>query len=329
MSKIRTKIIGSILSSAVFFSFSCAEKPAKTGEVEETAKKSEVTTGWEKCLYPQTVTKQEVYEVLKPFLKGHKVFDVRKSPLPGVYEVVLVREGKIIPIYIDCNLEHFFYGRVVNLKDKTVLPELTIAEYQPKTAEAKKELLIKRLGKEKGEKIAKILGREGLLNVQFINPDELPKDNNVTLGNPHGKVHLYSFEEPECIHCARFAPLMEKILKKYPQVRLDVLLIHWKFHPLGAKVAERVICEKDPKKKVEILEEAFEATRKGDKDKLKELGKECKFGNVIAERNWLFFRRNEIKTTPALILPNGVVITDREILENEKKVEEIIKALVS
>ncbi len=329
MSKIRTKIVGSILSSAVLFSFSCAEKPTKMGEAEKTTPKTEVKTGWEKCLYPQAVTKQEVYEVLKPFLKGHEVFDVRKSPIPGVYEVVLVRKGKIIPVYIDCNLEHFFYGKVVNLEDKTVLPELTIAEYKPKTLEAKKKLLIEKLGKEKGEKIAKILGKEGLINVQFINSDELPKDNNVVLGNPEGKIQLYSFEEPECIHCAKFAPLMEKILKKYPQVRLDILLIHWKFHPLGAKVAERVICEKDPKRKVEILEKAFEATRKGDKETLKQLGKECKFGNVIAERNWLFFKRNQIKTTPALILPNGIVITDREILEDEKKLEEIIKVLVS
>ena len=329
MSKIRTKIVGSVLSSALFFSFSCAQKPVKTGEVEKASEKTELKTGWENCLYPQNITKQEVYEALKPFLKGHKVFDVRKSPLPGIYEVILIREGKIIPIYVDCNLEHFFYGRVVNLENGTVLPELTIAEYKPKTVEAKKELLIKKLGKEKGEKIAKILGKEGLENIQFINADELPKDNNVTLGNPNGKVHLYSFEEPECIHCAKFAKLMEKILKKYPQVRLDVLLIHWKFHPIGAKVAERVICEKDPKKKVEILEKAFEATRKGDKETLKKLGKECKFGDVIAERNWLFFRRNNIKKTPALILPGGVVITDRSILEDEKKLEELIKALVS
>ncbi len=327
MTKIKKKIVSGILSSAVVFSLAWAEKPADTGEAKKS--RQDVSDGWSKCMYPETVTKQEVYNTLKPFLKGHEVFDVRKSPLPGIYEVVLVREGKIIPVYIDCNLEHFFFGRIINLKDHSVLPAQTIAEYQPKTIEAKKKVLIEKLGKEKGEKIAKILGKHGLENIKFINPDEIPKDNNVVLGNPEGKIHLYSIEEPECIHCANFAPLIEKILKKYPDVRLDVLLIKWNMHPLGGLVAERVICEKDPKKKVKILEEAFKATREGDKEKLKELGEECKLGDVITQRNWIFFRRNEIKTTPALILPGGIVVTDRDILEDEKKVEELIKALVS
>jgi thiol-disulfide isomerase/thioredoxin len=325
MNNIKKKLVGTILSSAVLFSFSCAEKNVKSGEVNTKALKS----GWEQCLYPETVTKDEVYNTLKPFLKGHKVLDVRKSPMPGIYEVVLVHGEKIIPVYIDCNLEHFFFGRVLNIKTNQNLIEKTINEYADKTLDAKKKILAERLGKEKAEKLVKILGEKGLKNIQFINPEEIPKDHNVTLGNPDGKVQLYSIEEPECTHCAEFAPIIEKVLKKYKDVRLDVILIPWSMHPDGAKVIERVICEKDPKKKVEILEKAFKATRENDKETIKKLGKECKFGNVIGQRNWIFFKRNKIKMTPALILPNGVVITDREILKDEKKVEEIIKTVVS
>ena len=106
MTKIKKKIVSGILSSAVVFSLAWAEKPADTGEAKKSSQS--VNDGWSQCLYPETVTKQEVYNALKPFIKGHEVFDVRKSPLPGIYEVIFVREGKIIPVYIDCNLEHFF-----------------------------------------------------------------------------------------------------------------------------------------------------------------------------------------------------------------------------
>ncbi|NPA53762.1 MAG: thioredoxin domain-containing protein [Aquificae bacterium] len=324
MKNIKNTILGTILSSAVLLSFSKAENPAKGGEAQN------IKTGWEQCLYPETVTKSEVYEKLKPFLKkGHEVLDVRKSPIPGIYEVILVRDDKVIPVYVDCNLEHFFYGRVQNIHTKENLVEKAIKEYADKTLDAKKEILAKRLGKEKAKKLIEILGEKVLKNIQFINPEEIPKDNNVVLGNPEGKVVLYSVEEPECIHCAEFAPKIEKLLEKYKDIKLEVILIPWSMHPDGAKVIERVICEKDPKKKVEILEKAFKATREKDKETIKKLGKECKFGNVIAQRNWIFFSRNQIKATPALILPNGVVITDREILKDEKKLEEILKIIVS
>ncbi len=317
MKKIRKGLITGI------FSLSLAVSPVLAGD------KGEDKNGWENCLYPQTLTKEEAYNALKPFLKGHEVLDVRKSPMPGIYEVILVYRDRVIPVYVDCNLEHLIMGKIENIETGKNLIAKTIKEYADKTLDAKKKILAERLGKEKAEKIVKIIGKEGLKNIQFINPEEIPKDHNVILGNPEGKVHLYSIEEPECIHCAKFAPKMEKLLEKYKDIKLEILLIPWSMHPDGAKIVQRVICEKDNKKKVEILEKAFKATREGDKETIKALGKECKLGKVIGERNWIFFRRNEIKMTPALILPNGVVITDREILEDDKKLEELIKVLVS
>ena len=290
---------------------------------------SKAETGWENCLYPQTLTIKEAEDALKPFLTKQKVFDVRKSPIPGFYEVILVYKDKITPVYVDCNLEHFIFGRIFEIKSKKNIVSKTIEEYQPKLTEVKKKAIIKALGKEKGEKLVKFLGEGGLKEVILVDPEEIPKDQNVILGNPKGKIHLYSLEEPECIHCANFAPKMEKLLKKYKDIKFEVILIPWYMHPDGKKVIEKVICEKDPKKKAKILEEAFKATREGNKEKIKELGEDCKFGDAIANRNWIFFKRNKIKATPALILPGGIVITDRDILEDEKKLEELIKIIVS
>jgi len=330
MKKVKNKLVGTILSSAILFSFSCAEKPAKTVKSNNKQIKTEqVKTGWEGCLYPETLTKQEVKDALKPFLKGQEVFDVRKSKLPGLYEVILVYKDKVTPVYVDCNLENFIFGRIFDIKTKRNIVADTIEEYTPKTAEIRKKEIIKRIGKEKGEKLIKLLGKEGLKNLNFVNLDEIPKDHNVVLGNPNGKIVLYSIEEPECIHCAKFAPKMEKLLKKYKNIKLEVILVPWYFHPDGKKVIEKVICEKDPEKKVKILEEAFKATREGNKKKIKELGEDCKFGDAIAQRNWIFFKRNGIKMTPALILPGGIVVSDREVLEDEEKLKKLIEIVVS
>jgi len=72
----------------------------------------------QECSRCHKMSREEAIEVLKGLDQKVNVLEVRKSPVVGLWEVVIETEGKKVPLYIDFSKRHLISGAIVAIKEK-------------------------------------------------------------------------------------------------------------------------------------------------------------------------------------------------------------------
>ncbi|NPA12444.1 MAG: DsbC family protein [Aquificae bacterium] len=264
-----------------------------------------------KCLPPNQITPKAVEQALSKVAREPKVDSVSPTPIQGLYEVVIeTPRGKAV-YYIDCSLNYLVSGEIIDINQRKSLTRERMAQLQQEKAKKMLAELEKRMGKEKVEKLKQALG-SGIGYIKVVDPAKLSQIDDkgkVVYGNPTAKTTVYVISDPECPFCAKFDAEMLKVLKNRNDVKFEVILFPLPMHKEAEPISQNIICQKDMKKKREILEESFEAIRKRDSQKLKELAKSCDKAKPVLEKNMQIVQELGIRGTPAIILPHGVVIS--------------------
>ena len=276
-----------------------------------------------KCLSEKEITLKKVRSIIEPVF-GAKVLEVSKSPVKGIYEVVIEARGRMLPIYIDCTLNYIITGEIIDIKGKRSVTRERAAELAKKATEEKIKKLEKVLGKERVEKLKKVLG-ERFSDIKLVDLSIIPKKNLVTYGPPKAKLTVYVVTDPECPFCAKFDEEMHKILKQRNDVKFEIILYPLPFHKHASAISQRIICEKSLKKKKEILNKSFEAVRNQNSKKLASLGKECEEGKKGLSNNLEFGAKAGIGGTPTIIFPHGIMISGWMTAEQINKVLDVLK----
>jgi len=278
----------------------------------------------EKCLPEKEITVNKVESVLSPVLGGAKIVQVSKSPVKDIYEVVVEARGRKIPVYIDCTLNYLITGEIIDLKNKKSITREKVRKLAEAEMKKKMELLEKKLGKERVEKLKKALG-ERFADIKIVDIKDIPKEHLITYGNPDAEYTVYVITDPECPFCAKFDKEMQKVLKKRKDVKFEVILFPLPFHKHASKISQRIVCEKSVEKKKEILGESFEAVRKNNSKKLEELGESCKEGREAIAKHLAFGKLTGIGGTPTLIFPYGITVSGWMTAEQINKVLDALK----
>ncbi len=272
----------------------------------------------ESCLSTTDVSVEEVQQKLSKVLGSAKVVSVSDAPIEGFYEVVVDLRGRWVPIYVDCDFKYVISGEIIDVEKRTSITRERVLELSKKSIEEKMKELSSVIGKKKAEELKKI-GEAFIQKAKIVDIKELPEPH-IVLGNPDAKIKLYIVEDPECPACAMYHTVIEDVLKERKDIAFNVLLFPLPIHKHAKKISYNILCQKDMKKRAEILSKSFEYVNQRKMSKLKELEKDCKGAQEKIDRVVNFFRKNApIGGTPTTIFPlkNGKALMRAGVIDKD------------
>lgn len=270
------------------------------------------------------ITKEEVQKALSPLIGNVKVEKVSPSPIEDLYEVILDTPRGKIPVYVDCSLNYLITGSIIDIKHKRDLTREKAMALAHQSMEEKLKKLEKEIGKERVEKLKKVLGPR-FNNIKIVDIKDIPKKHLVTYGNPKAKYTIYLVTDPQCPFCAKFDKEMKKLLKMRNDVKFEVILFPLPFHKHASPISQNILCEKSAAKQREILDKSFEYVRNKQYEKLSSLEKSCKEGQKIIQEHFAFASKAGINGTPTLIFPHGIVISGLMSADQMNKILDALK----
>ncbi len=296
--------------------------------------------GEEACLSSGTISVEEAKKILKPILGSAKVVGTAEAPIEGFYEVDIYsrRNGKVFPIYLDCNKEFVISGEIIDLKNgKSITRERMreliskAEEYKKKEKElAKKELekkiknLEKIIGKEKVEKLKEIAPKRFLQEMKIINVKNAPEPN-IIIGNPKAKLTVMIIEDPECPACAVMHNEVLKVVEKRPDIKFEIYLFPLPFHRHAKGIVQNIICASSQKEKAEILHKSFEIVNSKKYKELSKLEKECKKAEKTLKEVDEFANKVELTGTPTIVFPPNLSYTGVLRAEDIIKIVDVLE----
>lgn len=198
------------------------------------------------CASCHTLTPQEATGLLKKV--GGTVTDVRQSPVRGLFELLVEKDGRKGALYMDYGKKYLIQSAVFDLEKleqviafKDVLP-------QPKP-------------------------------IQPVDVKTIPVANAVVMGNPKGNKKLYIFTDPDCPFCRKGHAELKKLAKIAPDVAIHIMLFPLPMHPASYDKSRAVLETKSR----DLLDKVFEGkevpkpTRESSKKAIDEI---VKFANA-------------------------------------------------
>lgn len=153
---------------------------------------------------------------------GGAVTSVKFAPAPGMYELLVEKDGQEGLIYLDFTKKYLFQGMIISLE-----------RLEPIASHASNALVPNR--------------------IKRLDVSSIPVANTLTIGNPDGKKHLYVFTDPDCPYCRQLHGELVKLEKIAPDVAIHLLFFPLPMHPDSYDKSRAIIGGKSR----ELLELAF------------------------------------------------------------------------
>lgn len=134
-----------------------------------------------------------------------EVISVTPAEIPGLYQVAMKMQGKVVPIYLDGSGSYLFTGNVIRLKDRK---NLTEAHYQ---------------------------------KLNPVDTASIPQEEGLTLGNPDATQQIFVFTDPHCPYCIKLHKVLKEAVKANPDLAFHTKLIPLKS---PKKIIQTIICNK-------------------------------------------------------------------------------------
>lgn len=133
------------------------------------------------------------------------------------------------------------------------------------------------------------------LNAVSVNPSEIPLEDALVVGNPSAKRKIIVFSDPDCHFCGKLHHEFKTVIEKAPDVAFFIKIYSRNNNPASAEKAKAVICSKS----LSMMEDAYAG---------KKIPPPACTTQAVEETFKLAEKLN-IKGTPALVFPNGKVVS--------------------
>jgi thiol:disulfide interchange protein DsbC len=226
------------------------------------------------CIECHSLTPAEAKSILKNL---GDVKSVQISPVKGLWELTLERDGRQAVAFMDFAKKHLIAGPVFEISTDT----------QSSTPPLQKN------------------------EDRKVDISSIPLTDSIFMGNPMGRNRIFVFTDPDCPFCARQHAELKKLVAMDNSVAVYVKMFPLKLHP-NAYDKARVILGANS---LDVLDRAFRGEKllePGLKDAQEPVDATIKVAESLG-----------INGTPALVLPDGRVITG---FRDSKGIQKIINS---
>ncbi len=174
------------------------------------------------CRDCHAISKQEVAELLKD--KVTEVLDVKRSEVPGLWDIEAIHDGKKVPLYIDFSKSYLISGSVIKLTDNEDVSQRRFVE------------------------------------MNRLDLSKIPLNDAVIIGDPKAARKIIVFDDPECTFCRKLHPEMEKTVQQHSDIAFYIKMFPLAMHPNAKTKAKAILCAStsgDNSKAVTLLSDAL------------------------------------------------------------------------
>ncbi len=146
-----------------------------------------------------------------------------------------------------------------------------------------------------------------MADLNKIDIGKIPLEDAILLGKSKAKTKIIVFTDPECPYCKRLHAELKDVVQRNPDIAFLIKMFPLQMHPNAYGIAKSVVCNKS----LAMLEDSF-------------AGKPvppplCETPAI--DRNIALAQELGIRSTPTLVLPDGV------LLPGFKKADDLLKIL--
>jgi thiol:disulfide interchange protein DsbC len=158
------------------------------------------------CRDCHSVTREEVSLLLKD--KVTEVLDVKRSEVPGLWDVEAVYNGQKIPFYIDFSKSYLISGNVIKLQNNENVTQTNFVK------------------------------------MNKVDRSEISLEDALVIGNPSAENKIIVFDDPECSYCSKLHPEMKKVITQQPDIAFFIKMFPLAMHPAAKPKAQSIVCSK-------------------------------------------------------------------------------------
>ena len=158
------------------------------------------------CRDCHSVNRDEVAQLLKG--KVSEVLDVKRSEVPGLWDVEAVYNGQKIPFYIDFSKSYLISGNVIKLKSNENVTQ------------------------------------KNFVRMNKIDRSKIPLDDTLLLGSADAEHKIIVFDDPECTYCRKLHSEMKAVIEQRTDIAFLIKMFPLTMHPHAKSKAQTIVCTK-------------------------------------------------------------------------------------
>jgi len=156
------------------------------------------------CIDCHKLNKKEAADLFA--VPEKNIIDLKLSEVPGLWEVDIRQEQKVIPVFLDFSKQYMISGSVIKITDK------------------------------------KNITSERFTDLNRIDVSLIPLNDALIVGNSTAEIKIIVFDDPKCSYCAKFQLEMKRIVKERPDIAFYIKMFPLKSHPGAYEAAKSIVC---------------------------------------------------------------------------------------
>jgi thiol:disulfide interchange protein DsbC len=169
-----------------------------------------------------TISQSEIQDVLKKInVNDAKVLHVKKSPLVGICEVAVEREGKTAIFYLDIAKTHLIIGKMVEMKTMENLTDKSVTEIKDK---------------------------------KRLDTSKIPLTSALVLGDLKAEKKVIIFTDPDCPYCSNLHKVIKQISDKRKDIAFYIKMYPLPFHKEAYWKSKSIVCNNS----LQLLQDCFD-----------------------------------------------------------------------
>lgn len=142
-----------------------------------------------------------------------------------------------------------------------------------------------------------------------VDVHSIPLGDALLLGKADARIKVIVFTDPECPFCRKLHGQLKQVVKNHPEIAFELKMFPLKIHPQAYQVAKAIVCAKS----LDMLEASYAGAPVPP----------ASCNTPVVDQNLALAARLGIRSTPTLVLPNGMVFP------GYKSAEDIVDLLKS
>ena len=141
------------------------------------------------CMDCHSLAKKETASLLS--VPEEQIVNLKLAEVPGLWEVDIRRQGRVIPVFIDFSKQYLINGSVIKIADK------------------------------------KDITKERFADLNRVDVSLISLDDALVVGNPSAPTRIIVFDDPQCPYCAKLQKEMELVVAQRPDIAFFIINLRY------------------------------------------------------------------------------------------------------